>query len=686
MNPTTPRQTLELPDLSAALSRLGYGDFRPGQREAIETLLREDRLLLVAPTGGGKSLCYQLPAAILPGTTVVVSPLIALMHDQVAALETRGVPATYLASTLSPDELTRRERLVLRGRCKLVYVAPERLAYPGFRWVLERIECPLVAVDEAHCISHWGHDFRPEYLQIGEILPLLPRARVLACTATATPVVRDEILQQLGLPPQTPQLVRGFARPNLIFRAAEARGSAERRRKVDEVLHEALGSPGEPRGAAIVYSPTRRAAEEEADRLRQEGWRVEPYHAKIAGPRREATQRAFTARDLDVVVATNAFGMGIDRPDVRCVAHLAPPSSIEAYYQEAGRAGRDGEPAVCLLLTSPGDLPLRRRLIEQNVEGRNPDEETIRHKWSLFLELMRWVEGGSCRHDAILRYFGDDEETLQGCGHCDVCLGLSREDVHDEQTSTIVRKALCGVARLRGRYGINVAGKLLRGEADERLARAGLDQTPTRGALAEFDEPWVMKLLRRCVTAGWIDFSGEDRPTVRVTAEGMDVIHGRRPARLLLPSLTDAPPQPRERGRRRDRARTRGAARSLQGSESRSRVPMEVAPGPALPPQSAPAGSPAGRPNRPGAEFPQDDPLAARIFAALRVFRLQAAREEKVAPFVIASDRTLREIARVRPSDLRELQTIHGIGPAKSGRYGEALLAVVREAVRVHGT
>ena len=619
-------------DLDAGLRRLGHAGFRPGQREAIERLLAAGRLLLVAPTGGGKSLVYQLPATLLGGTTLVISPLISLMQDQVHALETRGVAATYLASTLDAADMRRRLAELGSGRLALAYVAPERLAYPGFRALLRGLACPLVAVDEAHCISEWGHDFRPEYLELGGILAELAAPRVLACTATATPIVRDEILARLGLPADTPQIVQGFARPNLALRAAEVDGPRSRARRVDALLAEALGLPGAGGGTAILYAATRRDTEAEASRLGAAGWAAVAYHAGLEGARRQEIQRAFATGQVEVVVATNAFGMGIDRPDVRAVGHLAPPGSIEAYYQEVGRAGRDGRPAIGLLLTSPGDLGLRRRLLERAPDGESVDVPVLEHKWGLFLELMRWVEGGSCRHDAILRYFGDAAATLDGCGRCDECLALRvAEDADPTETTLVVRKALSGVARVSGRFGIQLAVKLLRGEADPRLERSGLAATPTFGNLREHPAPWLLRLLRRCVTRGWATFSGGDRPVLVLTEDGRAVMRGERPARLRLPPTEGGPPK-----------------RALL----------------------APAPLTAGR-------APAADPVTPVVFEALRGHRLALARAEGVPPYVIASDRTLRELAEIRPRSLDALRLAHGIGPHKVERYGAGLLAVV---------
>jgi ATP-dependent DNA helicase RecQ len=620
-------------DFEAGLRRLGYESFRPGQREAIETLMEVGRLLLVAPTGGGKSLSYQLPAICLPGTTLVISPLVALMNDQVQALTARGVSATFLAATLDGDEVRRRMARVAQGHYSLVYVAPERLAFGGFRGLVRDMAVPLVAIDEAHCISEWGHDFRPEYLEIGGLLSELPRARVLACTATATPVVRDEILGRLGLPADTPQHVRGFARPNLRLRAAEVEDARDRAAQVDALLAEALDAPGRGRGVAIVYAPTRRGAEEEAERLGHRGWAAAVYHAGLAAAERERAQRAFLDGKVEAMVATNAFGMGIDRADVRAVVHLGPPGSIEAYYQEVGRAGRDGAPAWGLMLMAPADMPRRRRLLESDA----PSEAVLAHKWSLFLELMRWAEGGSCRHDAILRYFGDEAETLDGCGQCDVCDALE-ETATGEDVTLLVRKALSAVARIHRRFGLQAAVRLLRGEADPRLERAGLDRTPTFGVLREHSEPWLLRVLRRCVTAGWVDFTADERPVVLLTDAGRAVMKAEQPARLLLPPLASA---------------AEGSARPRATGGRRKTAPL-------------------------GAEI--HGPAAA-VFAALRAHRLSLSRAQGVPPFVVASDRTLREIAVLQPRTVRDLLSVHGIGPAKADRYGRGLLETVARAL-----
>jgi ATP-dependent DNA helicase RecQ len=424
------------------------------------------------------------------------------------------------------------------------------------------------------------------------------------------------------------------------LRVREVKDKRERESYVDAVLAEALGKPGDGRGSAILYCPTRKSTEAEASRMLAQGWKCMAYHAGLGGPRREEVQAAFFAGELEMVAATNAFGMGIDRADVRAVVHLAPPGSIEAYYQEVGRAGRDGKDAIGAMVVSPGDMARRRSLLDLDRAEGGGSEQMAEHKWGMFLELMRFAEGGSCRHDTVLRYFDDEAETLAGCGRCDVCEELAdRPEFSDErdaeETTLIVRKALSAVARVHGRFGLSAAVALLRGNKDPRLQRSGLEKTPTFGVLRTHAEDWLTRLLRRCVTAGWVDFVGLDRPVLVLTDAGGEVMHARRPARLLLPSERSWQPPSRNKPR-------------SEGARS-ARPPVEVL-------------------------SMADNAL----FESLREYRLKLATAQGVPPYVVASDRTLREIAADRPGDLAALLLIHGIGPAKVKLYGEGLLAVVR--------
>jgi ATP-dependent DNA helicase RecQ len=623
-------------DIDVAL-REGFGlsDFRPWQREAIEELLEgRKRVLVIAPTGGGKSLCYQLPASILDGTTIVISPLIALMEDQVRALTERGIPSTYLASTLEADELRRRERAMTEGEYRLVYVAPERLESTWLLDRLSRLQPALVAVDEAHCISQWGHDFRPSYMRIGEVIERLKPPHVLACTATATPVVRDEIQTRLGLESERASVIlRGFSRPNLHLSVVESDVASERRKRMLRALESALGNPEAPRGGAIVYAATRRNTEKVAEAVAKAGWRAAAYHAGLPSSIREDVNQAFAARRLDVVVATNAFGMGIDRPDIRTVVHVQAPGSVEAYYQEVGRAGRDGQPAHGLLLTSSGDLGLRRRLIGYSGDGEH-DPHHVQQQWRLFLDLMRYVEAGTCRHDFILRYFGDDQETLGGCGHCDVCerleaLGTSADPgTVSDADAVVVRKALAGVARNQRRAGLTAVADMLHGTDNERLRRLGLTKLSTHGILSDRRKAWVLALLRRLVTGGLVDLTTGEFPLPFLTQAGVDVMKGEAPVRVLLPQD--------DVGKRRPKAGRQPAA---------PEVPSNV---------------------------------DGELFERLRETRLQLAKERGVPAYVVCHDRTLLELAAFKPSSLEALADIHGMGPARISNYGEPFLAAVR--------
>jgi len=530
-------------DLDAFLrERFGLEAFRPWQREAIEALLEPPgRVLVVAPTGGGKSLTYQVPGALLDGVTLVLSPLVALMEDQVRALEARGVSATFIASTLDPDLRRHREASMQRGKYKLVYAAPERLASDGFVEALARSKLSLVAVDEAHCIAQWGHDFRPDYLRIGGLLERLRPPRVLACTATDTPAVRREIVEQLHLGESCREILRGFARPNLHLAARSIEGVSEARAEVSAALGSALGEPRAPKGGAIVYAATRKQTEQWADGLRSRGWNADAYHAGMDPGHRTDVATRFADRSLDLVVATNAFGMGIDRPDIRAVVHVQPPSSIEAYYQEVGRAGRDGAEAWGLLLCSGSDIALRRRLVTTSTGGEPAPRELAERGWSLFRELLRYLDARSCRHDFILRYFGDERETLGGCGHCDICVAIDEREADSvgeadrDEAARTVRMALSAVARARQRAGMIAVAEMLRGVDGERTRRFGFTELSTFGLLRERSHPWVMDLLRAMLTAGWIDLTPTEHPVPLLTNAGAEVMRAKGPVRLALP-------------------------------------------------------------------------------------------------------------------------------------------------------
>jgi ATP-dependent DNA helicase RecQ len=643
-------------DLDTVLRQsFGLESFRPWQREAVQAVLEgPGRVLVVAPTGGGKSLTYQFPAAVLDGMTLVLSPLVALMEDQVRALEARGVPATYIASTLDPEERKQREWGMTRGKYKLVYAAPERLVSDWFVDALGRSNVQLVAVDEAHCIAQWGHDFRPDYLRIGALLQRLRPPRVLACTATATPEVRREIRHQLRLGDDCHEVLRGFARPNLHLAARHVEGVSEARVEVFSALGSALGDARAPKGGAIVYAATRKQTELWADTLRQKGWNAAAYHAGMGPGERSDVAGRFAERSLDLVVATNAFGMGIDRSDIRAVLHVQPPSSIEAYYQEVGRAGRDGAEAWGLLLCSGTDIALRRRLVTSGGDGGPAPPELAARAWALFRELLRYLDARSCRHDFILRYFGDERELLGGCGHCDVCVALDGQDPDDddgeqEQTARVVRMALSGVARARQRAGMVAIAEMLRGIDSDKTRRFGFTELSTFGLLKDRSANWVMDLLRALLTAGWIDLTPTEHPVPLLTGAGADVMRAQGPVRMTLP--TEREKRPRKRGGGAGAGAGAGSGSALGAAPSRGAAPS----------------------------LDSVDSATRERFERLRAHRAQVARGRGVPAYVVAHDRTLLEMATVAPRSPEDLLAIYGMGPARVEAYGDGFLRVLRE-------
>ena len=405
-----------------------FSEFRSGQKEIIESILRGEDVVALMPTGGGKSLCYQLPAILSDKITIVVSPLIALMKDQVDSLTARGIPATFLNSSVDFDEIEKRIAAIRQGKIKMVYIAPERFASPSFRTLLASLEISLLAVDEAHCVSQWGHDFRPDYMEIGKYIQTLPtRPCVAAFTATATPEVKDDIIARLEL--QDPQIfIRGFDRPNIKFFAQKNLTPTER---FDEVLRIVKSLPG----SGIVYSISRKNAEGIAQYLRKEGISAKAYHAGMSAGEREEIQNDFMENRFKVIVATVAFGMGVDKADIRYVIHCGMPGSIEGYYQEAGRAGRDGEKAFCILLHGKRDVTTHKyfiRLDKQNMQAQGKSQAEIAQvidvKYDRLEKMVNYATAKQCRRKIILEYFNDPElgEKEENCQGCDVCLNWKK--------------------------------------------------------------------------------------------------------------------------------------------------------------------------------------------------------------------------------------------------------------------
>ena len=609
-------------DPRAALRRhFGHDDFRPGQEEIVRAALAGRDLLAVMPTGSGKSIGYQLPALLSEGTTLVVSPLIALMKDQVDELLRKGIAAAALHSLATPAERRAAEAAMREGRLRLLYVAPERFASEAFRRLLAGTPLALFAVDEAHCVSEWGHDFRPDYRSLGEAARACRRADgapgrppVLAFTATATPEVRDDIVELLGL--ETPQVfVAGFDRPNLFLDVRRVSGEIEKRALLPELVR---------RRRALVYAATRKSAVRAADALREARIEAAAYHGGMDEPERTHVQNRFADGSLAVVCATNAFGMGIDRPDIEAVVHFELPGSLEAYYQEIGRGGRDGRRADATLLWNYVDVRTREFLIEQTDEGGESEQRARRRDLdrSKLSRMIAYADSAGCFRATILGYFGESDAALE-CGFCGNC---ARRRELSEDDLLRLRKILSGVARGGGRWGKRRIVAMLTGELEGLPdALAGLSTT----GILEADGPRVV--------ADWIDAaqgggllaaSPDAYRTLSLTRAGREVMAGRtRTVALTLPE----PPRPKAK---------------------RSRKPKFAVEGV---PRAADAGS----------------------IEALREWRRLEASRRAVPAYVVLHDRTLLALAAARPASLDALSEIPGIGPAKLEAYGRDLLALL---------
>jgi ATP-dependent DNA helicase RecQ len=588
----------------------GFDAFRLHQREVIETLLAGGDAFVLMPTGSGKSVCYQIPAMLRQGVGVVISPLIALMQDQVEGLRENGVRAAFLNSSLGPEEARAVEARARAGELDMLYVAPERLVSVGFQRLLASLPLALFAIDEAHCVSQWGHDFRPEYLQIAEVARRHPGVPRLALTATADAQTRADILQRLEMPGAA-CFVASFDRPNIAYRVHPKQGDRAQLLAFIRAAH-----PGQ---AGIVYVRTRRRADETAEWLQQKGVAALAYHAGLEPEVRRRHQQRFLREEGLVVVATIAFGMGIDKPDVRFVAHLDLPASLEAYYQETGRAGRDGRPANAWMVYSLGDVVAMRQL-QARSEGDALFQATQRRKLEA---LLGYAETVACRRQVLLAYFG--EQAPATCGNCDNC--LAPPETWDGTEAA--QKALSAVYRTGQRFGAGHLVDVLQGNDNERVQRLGHHRLKTFGVGRDLSRGEWTAVFRQLLATGLLTVDLGSLAGFRLTADSRRVLRGERRLQLRRDPRPSAP------------------AKAARGSRE------------------------------PEAELaaPEDRDLWER----LRALRLRLAREADRPPFTIFHDRTLREMVRLRPRSRVELLAVSGVGETKADRYGAAFLEVIAE-------
>ncbi|WP_046657739.1 DNA helicase RecQ [Lysobacter capsici] len=585
----------------------GHTAFRGEQAQIVQHVIDGGDALVLMPTGGGKSLCYQIPSLIREGCGLVVSPLIALMQDQVEAMRQLGVRAAYLNSTLSSEDAAEVERQLLAGELDLLYVAPERLLSGRCLNLIDRAKIALFAIDEAHCVSQWGHDFRPEYRELTILHERWPDIPRIALTATADEPTQREIAERLTLE-DARRFVSSFDRPNVRYRVVHKDNGTR------QLLDFLAGHRDE---SGIVYAFSRKRVESVAEQLAAAGIKALPYHAGIDAGVRAANQRRFLQEDGVVMVATIAFGMGIDKPDVRFVAHIDLPKSIEGYYQETGRAGRDGEPAEAWLCYGLGDVVNLRQLIQQGEAG----EERKRLELRKLDSLLGFCESTECRRKALLGWFGEPHPG--NCGNCDNCM----EPPQSWDGTTAARKALSCVYRTGQRFGAGHVIDVLRGTATEKVTRFGHEALSTFGIGSDLDVKQWSSVFRQLVAAGLLEADIERHGALRLTADSAPVLRGERELRFR----TEAP--------KAARASTR---KTCGGAGAAPMIDM--------------------------------DPASLLRFNALREWRSTTAREQNVPAYVIFHDSTLRAIAEQAPDDLDDLGRIPGIGVSKLDRYGEAVL------------
>jgi ATP-dependent DNA helicase RecQ len=590
-------------------SVFGYSSFRGQQQAVVEHLGAGGDALVLMPTGGGKSLCYQIPALLRQGIGIVVSPLIALMQDQVDALREAGVSAAFLNSSLNADDQREVERQLLAGELNLLYVAPERLLTGRFLGLLERTEVALFAIDEAHCVSQWGHDFRPEYRELAILHQRFPQVPRIALTATADPRTRDEIVERLSLQ-QARQFVSSFDRPNIGYRVALRHNA---KRQLTEFLDGHQGESG------IVYCLSRKKVDDTAEWLAEMGIEALPYHAGLDAATRAKNQKRFLREDGVVMVATVAFGMGIDKPDVRFVAHLDLPRSIEGYYQETGRGGRDGLPAEAWMIYGLSDVVTMSQMIAQS-ESADDRKRVERQKLE---SLLAYAEATGCRRQLLLGAFG---ETYPGpCGHCDNCI----QPPKTWDATVPAQKALSAVYRSGQRFGSGHVIDILRGEETERVLSLDHHRLTTFGIGADMDEKQWRSVFRQLLAAGLLKADAEGYGTLRLTAASRDVLSGGKPVRLR----EDARPERSSRRRRENKVAVGGSL----GIEA------------------------------------YEQPL----WDELRALRTRLAKQHGVPPYVVFHDATLLAMLRALPANEDELARVSGVGEAKLKRYGHDFLSVI---------
>jgi len=595
----------------------GYTSFRPGQHEVIQTLLEGRDCLAIMPTGAGKSICFQLPALMMPGVTLVISPLISLMKDQVDSLVNQEIPATYINSQCTFEEAKARFAAIRAGRVKLVYISPERLENEFFTSFMQSLPISMFIIDEAHCVSQWGHDFRPSYCAIKDWIAALPRRPVVgAFTATATEKVKEDMMTLLGLEKER-IFIGGFDRPNLYFRVVRTN------RKLDFALAYVQQHQED---SGIIYAATRKEVDRVYEELTRRGIRAGRYHAGLSDDVRRTMQDAFTYDRLQVIVATNAFGMGIDKSNVRYVIHYQMPKNIESYYQEAGRAGRDGAPGECILLFSRQDIMIQKFLIEQSVH--DPQQQAV--EFRLLNAMVRYCEGNHCLRHYILTYFGEHPswQRCEKCGNCD------QETVEEDMTEQVRSICLC-VDELKGRFGMTMVCDILKGSQNAKVRRYGFENNSVFGMLGDFTLSEVRDMVRQCIDDGYLDQSDGKYPVVSLTADGRQALSGSR--RIVQQKVVAADPVP-ELPKRQQKRRA-GAI---------------------------------------------DEDALRPLFDTLRAVRLELAKDEHIPPFVIFSDATLWDMAALKPDSLDAMSQIKGVGSFKLHKYGRQFVGAIQSYIDNH--